>query len=182
MKNIVYISAFLGLIIASCGGQDDDYVSNPLMGKVYLFGIDFDENKCDVLAQCDCCAFHLSFIDESQFISTTYCMGDEGYRKGKYKLIDDTLTLIFDNKHVKKEYNWDVEIDTTGSETQEHFIETSNLPPLTQKISVFYCQDKLFLKNESNDGVYFGQVDKTTVREMRKNMENDDIWGKLECY
>lgn len=169
----------LGFIVACETSQVPvkQETSNELNGKVYLFGVQFNEDACQALVPCDCCAAHLSFLNNTEFISTSYCMGSESFRKGTYTLAGDNLFLRYQRGCVVKEYNWESEVDSTLSE--KYFIKKEDLKALTKKLSGFRCGGTLCFKDSSSHQDYFGSLDELTLASMIISMKESEIWEKL---
>jgi hypothetical protein len=71
-------------------------------GQVFLLTEDFSEDKCEVIAQCDCCATDLFFLSDKDFAMVDRCLYNDSYYKGTYLITGNVLTLTFNQRVVNE--------------------------------------------------------------------------------
>lgn len=162
------------------GSTNTEVIENVnLKGKVYLFSIEFDTTNCKVIGGCDCCASHVVFLDDKEFVTVTYCTGDERYTKGSYTINDTSLVLSYGNQCVLNEYNWEKEIDTTGTIKNEYNVKVEKRKPLSVIIDQFYCKNELCFKVGDEQEMNYGVQDTISASVFVEQMKQDGIWDKL---
>ncbi len=96
MKLITWISLFL--IVTSCSEQIEKTVdrSDELVGKVYHFSTELDEEDCNLLLRPNICynSTYIGFLDKNTFVSLSRCGGYVLCYSGDYQF-SDTLKLKF---------------------------------------------------------------------------------------
>lgn len=85
-----------------------------LNGQLYILAPSIDTTACLAFGECDCCASHYAFLDDSTFIATDYCLEGDTYYKGSYQLSSNDITLNFGALVIQKEYNME-EVGSDGS-------------------------------------------------------------------
>jgi hypothetical protein len=84
-------------------------LSQDLTGQVFLLAEEFFEDKCEVVADCDCCGTELFFLSNTKFGFVSRCLSGDSYFSGTYTLKTNKLTLNFNKKYVDEivdeEYN-----------------------------------------------------------------------------
>lgn len=87
-----------------------------LSGEVFFIGPEIDSVKADIVADCDCCASDLAFINDSSFIFIARCLEGDTYVKGNYLTFGELLFLKTAGKTVVSEHTLsvsDIEIPTS---------------------------------------------------------------------
>ena len=75
-----------------------------LSETVFFIGPELDSTQVRVVADCDCCASNLAFVDDSVFLYNLLCLGGDSYIKGDYVLFGDLLILRTNKEIVNQEY------------------------------------------------------------------------------
>ena len=75
-----------------------------LSETVFFIGPELDSTAVDIIADCDCCASNLAFVNDSSFIYIELCMGGNSYIKGSYILFGDLLILQTNKEILSEEY------------------------------------------------------------------------------
>ncbi len=105
---------------------------------------------CKFYFECDCCASDLIFNSDSTFYFLDYCMSDTSLRKGTYNIENTRILLNFDETCVKKEYNYENEIDTTAID----FITTEKVvEKVTTEYFATWCNKKIKLINTNRKSI-----------------------------
>jgi hypothetical protein len=74
-----------------------------LSGKIFLIGPNIDSANARSYGECDCCTSKVAFINDSEFVAINECMFNNGYYKGHYKDIEDTIKLTSDALYISAE-------------------------------------------------------------------------------
>ena len=78
-------------------------------GQVFLLAEGFRDDKCEVVAECDCCGTDLFFLSSTKFGFVSRCLSGDAYFSGTYSPKMNKLTLTFNKKYVNEivddEYN-----------------------------------------------------------------------------
>jgi|GEM_PF-2267317 len=74
-----------------------------LSGAVFFLGPEIDHEQREIIADCDCCASDLAFLNDSSFIYVERCMGGDGYVKGFYFAFNGRVFLHIDGNTVSSE-------------------------------------------------------------------------------
>ena len=84
-------------------------LSQSLSGQVFILSESFIDDKCEVIADCDCCGTDLFFLSSTRFGFVSRCLSGDSYFTGTYTLKTNRLILNFNKKYVieivDEEYN-----------------------------------------------------------------------------
>jgi hypothetical protein len=69
-------------------------------GQSYRFGPSIDTSTCKVQAPCDCCVTDIAFPDDKHFVAIFYCLEDNTYAHGTYRIDGDKVYLDYYPKKV----------------------------------------------------------------------------------
>jgi hypothetical protein len=109
-----------------------------LSGQVFLLSEQFDENKCEVVALCDCCATDLFFLTDKDFAMINRCLYNDTYYKGTYNISKGKLTLIFKQKSVQ-------ELVDEQTNKITHEMESTKIEPFVFSVGV--CKKNIHLSH-----------------------------------
>ncbi len=124
------------LITSSCNNQKLDKQTQEqskkkqtLSGKVYRIGPGLDSINIQSFGECDCCSGQVAFINDSSFIAIDECLHNNGYFKGYYEVIGDTVRLMTDSLYVlaevteglSKEDDNKVSLKISSNNTMEYY-------------------------------------------------------------
>lgn len=182
MKNRITNILFISLILFACDTENKNNKERHEAGfanSVYYFTSNFDSTNCKVYSACDCCSENVVFLNESEFVTISYCQGNEGYFKGKYVILDSTLQLNFNSSYVLNEYNWEYELDTTGTVKNQYTIKKMKSNERPKRLNIFYCKKQVCLKGSVEGEGYFGVLDTLQVIDIVARMKKDGIWQNL---
>lgn len=112
MKNILLCCALL-FLLAACRqpsqnssatvSKTDSIAPIPplhLSGQSYRFGPSIDSTNCKINAPCDCCVSDIAFADDNKFVAVFYCLFDDTYAHGTYRIDGDKVYLDYAPKKV----------------------------------------------------------------------------------
>lgn len=180
----VFVPAFVTMLF-SCSGNSSGSFPIPLWklpkqnnifsGERYFVGPTFDSSKVVIVADCDCCASDLGFINDSTFVLVSYCIDGDSYFSGTYCVFNDCLLMRFGNKSVSSTR----EISSVIGDSVDHaelYYETHNETPhyLAVKITtlkgktVLNIVDEFAVKNEH-----------LPLEELTDQIKSEDVWRKL---
>ena len=131
-------------------------------------------DTCDFYFACDCCSGDLVLKSDLFFYEANYCMADVGLRHGSYEILNDTLTLNFDVTLVKKEYNWENEVDTSAV---DYFVKDTLLILPSRRYVVTTCGEKMKLIKIGGDEI--GIESDADYRDFVEAMEEEGLITRL---
>lgn len=182
MNNHVPIILITSLILFSCKTENKKNMERgeiDFANTVYYFTSNFDSTNCKVFSACDCCSENIVFLNESEFITISYCLGNEGYFKGNYVILDSTLQLNFNKFYVLNEYNWEYELDTTGTIKNQYNIKKLKCDERPKRLDIFFCKKEVCLKGRHENQEYYGVIDTLQVEDIIGRMKKGGIWQNL---
>lgn len=179
-KNNLFYLSFLLWILASCSKErsslqfvtpefmtnDQDKLSN----SIFFIGPELDSAKAEIIADCDCCASHLAFVDDSSFIYEVFCLGGDSYIKGDYVLFGDMLIIRTNKEIVDEEYE-------VGSMEEDFPItyEVVQQEPryLSYKVSVL--KGKQVIVYSKDDYTEYGIRDSGSVKKFLEELRKEKV-------
>ena len=81
---------------------DDSIPPLKLSGSLYRFGPQMDTILCKYEAPCDCCMTDLLFTDEKRFIAIFYCLTENTYAQGSYRVVNNKVYISFNGYKVEE--------------------------------------------------------------------------------
>lgn len=143
-----------------------------LSGQVFILSEQYDENKCEVVALCDCCATDLFFINKKEFVMVSRCLFDNTYSKGKYRIKNNVLTLKYNKIHVSEKTD-----EQTGKVT--YVVEKSNVDKSEFEMNT--CGKKLRIHHatiaEFKNGM---QYDSKKEKQLKAELDKSQAWKLLD--
>ncbi|MBX2946813.1 MAG: hypothetical protein KF725_13345 [Cyclobacteriaceae bacterium] len=150
-----------------------------LTGKILIYGPDVDATTCEVFGQCDCCAGHYVFINESEFIAIDYCEADQTYRMGTYKTNNNIVSLHVKELVVDRTANWPAEGDESGMEEMSYTLTERKVDPITITLTLQQCEKNILFEVDSQE-TPFAAVDKNTLfSDVVDRMKQHGVWPLL---
>jgi hypothetical protein len=150
-----------------------------MTGQLYFFAPELDTLKCQATGACDCCASHLLFLTDSEFVAVDYCLYDDCYYKGKYRIEGDKIAFQSDSIRVNKVTNEEAEFDTFQRNLPQYFIQTSKYKTFKFNWTMFECNGSLAFKTDINE-MQYATADNEEKDNFIKTAKQDSIWLKLE--
>jgi hypothetical protein len=140
-------------------------------GQVFILSKDFIEEKCEVIAQCDCCATDLFFLSTNKFAFVSRCLSGDIYSTGTYSLKNNKLKLNFLKKYVEEEV--DEQYKIIGYKHSE-----TNMQPI--EFEVVRCGQKIRLtqlkETERKNG---SRYDQSSEKVKLKKLTESIAWKQL---
>jgi hypothetical protein len=145
------------------------FVSKSLNGELYIMAPSIDSTTCLAYGECDCCASHYAFLDDTTFIAVDYCLEGDTYYKGNYEMGNNNIILHFGNLVIQKEYNMD-EVGSEGSFKLrlEKYDSQKIVYPL------FLCKGNTCFKNPG-DETHYATKDTMTLKKFIETLKADGI-------
>lgn len=177
-----YIVLLLILTLASCQKKETETVVKPvedfletadLYSKVFYISPKLNTENCTAYNDgCDCCDGKIVFLKNGTFISNFYCIPDETYNTGTFKIENKKLVLDYSHKEAvygpsKDDY----------SEEEESVLRLDSVKAATTTIDILRCKDHYVFKNGSD---YYSEDKKTSFQLAINQYKKDGIWQLLE--
>lgn len=141
-----------------------------LSGEVFFIGPEIDSVKAAIVADCDCCASELAFINDSSFIFIGRCLEGDTYVKGNYLTFGEHLILRTAGKTVVSEHTLsvsDIEIPTSY-ETHKDKIAYINY-------RISELKGKQFITYSTDDYTEYGIRTDESIRIFLKEFEDEKV-------
>jgi hypothetical protein len=186
LRNIILSTFTIGLVACNTKTNDkrteDNSVSTikSLAGQVYFFAPELDTTTCEATGGCDCCSSDILFLDNTSFITISYCESDEQIFRGTYQIDYYKVYLHYDTLEIDKEYNWEMETDTTGAVKTEYFIKTQKTESNEIILTALTCKGQIWFKTGDKE-ISYGSLDKKTSLDKHiQRLKDQGIWDKLK--
>lgn len=171
----------LGAFTISCSGSSSkqketisippiQFETTDLSGEVFFIGPEVDSINARIVADCDCCASDLAFINDSSFIFILRCLGGDTYIKGDYLTFGDQLILRTDGEVVSSEVEFslsDIEIPMKYETSKDQMIYIS--------YTLSKWKGKQFITYSKDDNVEYGIRTNESMRVFLKEFEDEKI-------
>lgn len=154
-----------------------------LKGANYFFAPEFDTEKCEGIADCDCCSSNILFLDDLHFVVVYPCESDESVSRGTYRILNGKVILSHDTLQVNQEYVWNEEIDadTTGTLKPEYNIIIKSKPATTEVLNIKHCGDKLYFTTVVDKEIFYGTIDsRHSLEQQIKILKEEGLWDKIQ--
>ncbi len=141
-----------------------------LSGEVFFIGPEIDSVKAEIVADCDCCASDLAFINDSSFIFISRCLEGDIYVKGTYLTFGEQLILRTSGKIVESEHILsisDIEIPTTYEAHED------KIAYINYRISEL--KGKQFITYSKDDYTEYGIRTDESLRVFLKEFEDETV-------
>jgi hypothetical protein len=177
---IVIVFATIGLVSCNSKPTTETKIQPTLKmtGQLYFFAPEMDTLKCQATGACDCCASHLLFLTDSEFVAVDYCLYDDCYYKGKYRIDGNKIAFQSDSIRVDRVTNEEAETDTTQSNLPPFYIMTSKYKTFKFNWTMFECNGTLAFKTDIKE-TPFATADNEGKENFIKTTKKDSIWLKL---
>lgn len=181
----------LGLVLCACNSKQEEkpVISTEtakeseitLAGSNYFFAPQFDAEKCEGIAECDCCSSNVLFLDNTRFITICPCESDESVYKGTYKVLNDKVVLNYDTLEVQSVYDWEADIDTTGTVKPSYDIVVSSRDAVTETLDIKKCGGKLYFTTAIDAETFYGTIDKRySLNQHIQILKKEGLWDKIQ--
>jgi len=188
----LFIGFAFALVLCSCNSKTEEKPpvsiekkvesTITLSGSSYFFAPLFDAEKCEGIAECDCCSSNILFLDDKHFIAMYPCESDESIFRGTYRVSKDKVILSYDTLQVDREYIWNKEVDadTTGTLKPQYTIDVTSRPATTQMLTIKHCADKLYVTTSEGEEISYGVVDtRYSLNQQIQMLKKEGLWEKI---
>ncbi|NOS92970.1 MAG: hypothetical protein HOP30_13685 [Cyclobacteriaceae bacterium] len=143
-------------------------VGQQLSGQVFILAERYNNTTCEIVADCDCCASDLFFLNGKDFALINRCLFNDTYFKGTYQINKGKLTLNFKQMHV-------VELMNEETNKITHTVTKTKIAPYV--FSIDMCEKKIRLthftiKDFSNGFRYSPENEK----ELNAKLNKSEAW------
>ncbi|MCA4897506.1 MAG: hypothetical protein ACK514_09550 [Bacteroidota bacterium] len=139
--------------------------------EVFLLSKFFDENECKTVAQCDCCASDLFFLNSRQFVMVSRCLYNDTYFSGTYSITERNLALTFSQKSV---------VEKIEEETNEISYETAMQKIGNIEFIIDFCQEHIKVHNSTIKEFTNGsKYDSKTATELLNSLKSNQVFKLL---
>lgn len=150
-----------------------------LAGKILIYGPDVDATTCEVFGQCDCCAGHYVFINESEFVAIDYCEADQTYRKGTYKTNNNIVNLHVEDLVVDRTANWPAAGDEAGMEEMSYTLTKREVDHGTITLRLQQCEKNILFEVDSQETPFAAMDKNTPFADVIGRMKQHGVWALL---
>lgn len=181
MKPKIWMCIFCSLLLASTGCNHQSKSSETgeeqaiklavadLAGNTFMEGDIIPLNaSCSPEYACDCCQGDFTFVDETNFYGSNYCMSEQVFYTGTYTVKDNVLYVHYSGLHVTVE-DYHAYSPAETAKVRFTYQKTVN-EPATFGFKPSSCQGNLILRSEqtmlssrSEDVKYFKQSEEGAV-------------------
>ena len=187
-RNIILLTLLIGLFACNTKTNSNRTEDNSaltttirsLAGQVYFFAPELDSASCEAIDACDCCASNVLFLDDTNFVTISYCESDEQIFRGTYKIDNYEVYLQYDSIEVDKEYNWEIQTDTTGTVKTEYFIKRQKIEANKITLTASSCKEQFFFKTGDKE-ISYGSLDKkVNLDKLIQRLKDQGTWDRLK--
>jgi hypothetical protein len=151
---------------------EDTIQTSNLYSKVYYISPELNSEDCTAYNDgCDCCDGQIVFLKNGTFISNFYCIPDESYMTGTFKIENKKLILDCNAKQaVYGPANGDF------SEEEESVLRLDSVPSETISLDVIKCKNQYLFKGD----YYYGEDKKTSFSKAINEYKSLGVWEMLD--
>ena len=147
--------------------------NSELSNSTFFIGPELDSIDADVIADCDCCASNLAFVNDSSFLYEILCLGGNSYIKGRYVLSGDVLILETNKEVVSEEY----ELGTMNDDSPSTYELTLQEPRyLSYKVSEL--KGEQIIVHSKDDYTEYGIRDSDSALEYLRELRKEKVLRK----
>lgn len=178
-KSIVLL---LLLLAASCQKKETPPVAKPmedfleaseLHSKVFYISTTLNTEDCKAYnIGCDCCDGKIIFLSNGTFVSDFYCVPNEIYNTGTFRIEGKKLVLEYSHKQgvygpAKDDY----------SQEEESALRPDSIPSSKVNLDIIRCKGRYIFKSKED---YYSEDEKTTFSKAVTDYKNKGVWQLLE--
>lgn len=176
----------LGVLLLALSCSDDSTRHNTslpagarlsLGGKLYRSGPELDPKTCEATGACDCCMGHMYFMNDSEFVAAEYCLHDNFYYRGTYRVHGSRVLLQSSGPALSGETQFDSLTADFGSST---LYTLQGMEPSEQEWSLSSCGEKnVFLTG--SDEMPYASEDPGELDDFTRLLTGDSVLLKLKA-
>ena len=178
-KNILLL--FILAFLFSCQNKETKIIAKKskkefileLSNKVFYISPQLNTEQCIAYNDgCDCCDGRIVFLKNGTFISNFYCIPEESYNIGTFKIENSRVKLNYSNK-----------VAVLGPESETDFdgkdiLKLEKITGGTTYLEIIKCGKKYVLKSKL-DG-YFSEDKKIPFQEAISEYKKIGVWKLLD--
>jgi hypothetical protein len=147
--------------------------TSDLYSKVYYISTELSTESCTVQNPgCDCCDGAISFLENGTFVSEFYCLPNQTYQTGTFKIENKKLVLEYSNKEaVYGPANEDY------SEEEESTWRLDSIKGGISKLDIIRCKKQYIFKDGSD---YYAEDKKASFAKSVKGYKSSGVWKLLD--
>ncbi len=158
----------LRLIIILTIGFQTTGLGQSFNGQVYMLTEYFQDDKCEVTAECDCCSTDLFFLTDKEFGMINRCLFNDSYYMGTYTIKADEVVLTFKQKVIN---------EITNEETNKIKNELKTVEIKPYKFAISKCDSKVRLQHATiKDFKNGSRYSVTREKELIKELKGTEAW------
>ena len=155
------------IIILTLGLQGIGF-GQTFTGQVFMLTEYFLDDKCEVIAECDCCSTDLFFLTDKEFGMVNRCLYNDSYYRGTYSVKSTGLTLTFKQKVVNEIIN---------EETNKIKNEPKTVEIKPYQFTISKCDTKIRLQHTTiKDFKNGSRYSVTREKELIKELKGTEAW------
>jgi hypothetical protein len=144
-----------------------------LSNKVFYISPELNTEQCLAYNDgCDCCDGRIVFLKNGTFISNFYCIPEEIYNTGTFKIVNSKIKLNYSSKSAvlapKSEDDFD----------GNNILKLENIKGETTYLDIIKCNEKYVFKSQL-DG-YFTEDKKTSFKKAISEYKKFGVWKLLD--
>lgn len=150
--------------------------------NVIFFAPTIDTTNCEIIAECDCCAWEIAFINKTEFIEVSYCMDEISVSKGTYQVDNKKINLSYNGFHINKLHDEKKEARYKNKDTAIYTWSTTKIKPFNNTLSKMKCKNKktYYASSESGEDRTFGYIDnKQNTKKFIGKLKKEGIGNRL---
>lgn len=156
------------------------HIKNDFAESLYFLGPEVDSAKTEILAQCDCCASDLAFINDSVFVYVVRCLGGDVFLKGNYQPVPYGILLRYDDDFVDGEEIATINESGEMDFKMEYKLENESSSP--ELLIVSKLNSAVLLTQSFRDGskLYGMKNNDRKLDNFKDNLKSEGIWKMLK--
>jgi hypothetical protein len=176
------ILLLLVIMFVSCQKKETEPVIKPieetletadLYSKVFYISPKLNTEDCSAYNDgCDCCDGKIVFLKNGTFISDFYCIPDNSYNTGTFKVENEKLILNYSTKEVVYGPSND-----DFSEEEESLLRLDTVTIGTVSMDIIKCKEKYVFKGETD---YYSEDKKTSFSKAINEYKTAGVWELLD--
>lgn len=145
-----------------------------LHSKVFYISTNLNKETCEAYnIGCDCCEGKILFLSNGSFISDFYCIPNEVYNTGTYKIENKKLVLDYSHKEVA--YG---PANDDFSEEEESVWKFDSINTHRVNLDIIECKGNYIFKSK---GDYYSEDRKTQFTAALNQYKTKGVWKLLDA-
>lgn len=151
-----------------------------LEGNAYLFAPEFNQKTCQSSGSCDCCASHVLFVDDKNFVTVIYCVPDEQIFSGTYQWKGNKVHLQYNTSEIDLVYQMSGPSGKSGNNKQNYVVKTKKSDANLIVLNAQTCGGQNYF-TISGDEISYGTADKKVpLKKHIQRLKDVGVWQKIK--